>query len=135
MPTIDGVGSREIVDQHHGSGAFAAGVVTDRGALPKHAAVAGIPCVKIAVAVAHTNYESATDLLSKDVAIGLAPPAESFFNDFRQTARYRAEEVMSRADHFVGRKGIAALRRRRRGWRRLVLGVAWSTHRPGRLPF
>ena len=55
-------------------------IETDRRALPEHATVAGIPRVKCSIAIAQAAYESPACFLSKNIAVGLAPAAERFFN-------------------------------------------------------
>ena len=57
--------------------AFAHGVETNRRPLPEHTAVARILCIKLAVAVAQTDYKSAASFLPEDVSIRLAPAADS----------------------------------------------------------
>src|SRR5262249_8773372 len=51
---IDRVGARQVVDQHHGASAFAAGIEAERRALPVHTQIAGVPGIKRAFAVAQS---------------------------------------------------------------------------------
>src|ERR1019366_934224 len=112
---INRVGGRQVIDQHHGAGAFAAVVKADRGAFPEHAAVAGVLGVELAVAVAQADHEGAAAFLTEYIAVGLTPAADGLLHHLRQSARYRAEEAMPFANDLIGLEGVPALRR-------LVLG-------------
>src|SRR3974390_756606 len=113
---INGVGGREIVDEHHCACALAAGVKADRRAFPEHAAVAGILRVKFPVAVAQANHESAAAFLTKHISVRLAPPADGGLYDLGQATGHRAKETMAFTDQFTRREGA----RLRRWWRRVL---------------
>ena len=98
---VDRAGVRQVVDQHHGAGAFAADVQADRRALPVDLQIAGILGVEHALAVAQPGDEGAAGLLAEDVAVRQAPVADRLLDDLRQPARHRAEEVVAGVDDFA----------------------------------
>src|SRR6185295_16611521 len=81
---IDSARRRQVIDEHHCTGTFAAIVKADRWAFPEHAPVARVLGVKLAIAVAQTDHESAAALLAENVTVGLAPAADGSFHDLRQ---------------------------------------------------
>src|SRR5262245_52783044 len=48
---VDGMGRRQLVDEHHGARAFAAEIPPDRGSLPEHFQIAGVLGVEHALAI------------------------------------------------------------------------------------
>src|SRR5262249_4429693 len=97
---IDCVGGREVVHQHHRTGALTAEIPSDRRALPEHAHVAGILGVERSLAVAQAGHERAAALLPEDVTIGLTPIAHCSLDHARKPAGNRAEELMASVDQF-----------------------------------
>src|SRR5713101_7054423 len=110
---------RQIVDQHHGAGPFAADVPTERGTLPIDPQIAGVLGVQRAFAVTQPADESAAGFLAEDVAVVQAPLAHRPLDDLRQAARNPAEELVTRVYQLMGGKpGVGGLRRRLSGRRR-----------------
>src|SRR5713101_2874516 len=87
---VDRFGGRQAVDQHHGAGALAAEIETDRRTLPEDPQVAGILGIERAFAIAQPRDYGAAGLLAEDVAVGQAPLAPRLLDDLGEPARDRA---------------------------------------------
>src|SRR6266853_420741 len=62
---VDRTGVRQIVDQHHGAGAFAADIPADRWPLPVDLQIARVLRVEHAFAVAQSRHKGAASLLAE----------------------------------------------------------------------
>src|ERR1700733_2093708 len=97
----DRLGPRQVIDQHHGARAVGAGIEADAGPLPKHAQIAGVLCIKRAVAVAQAANKGAAGFLTENIAIWFPPLADRLLDHHGKPARYPPEEAMSGFDQFV----------------------------------
>src|SRR3990172_7713106 len=102
----------EIVNQHHGFGAVAAEIVTERGPLPVDFEVAGVAGIERALAIADAGDERAPCVLAKDIAIGAAGALEGIFDGAGKTDRDPAEESVSGLEDLVPGEGALVLRLR-----------------------
>src|SRR5215471_19336708 len=100
---IDRVGARQIVNEHHGAGAFAASVEANRRALPEHAQIASVAGIERALAIAQPRNERAARFLAENVAVGLSPVADRLLDDLCKPARHFPEESMAGIDEVARR--------------------------------
>src|SRR5262249_37659377 len=108
---IDRLCSRQVVDQHHGSGAFAAEIPAERWPLPEHLQIAGVFRIEHAFAVAQSAEKDATRLLPHYTRVRLAPLAAVGFDHGGKPWRHGAEKAMPRVNQLARRKILL-----RRGW-------------------
>src|SRR5262249_10645431 len=111
-------GAWQVVDQHHGAGALAAGVETDGRTLPIDPQVSGILGIEHPLAVTQSRDKSAARFLPEDVTIGEPPKADRFLDDLGEPPRDRAKELMAGIDEFARSKSAGLRGRRRRLLRR-----------------
>src|SRR6266436_304336 len=72
---------RQVVDQHHGPRTISAGVEADARSLPEHAQIAGISCIKHAVAVAQAADKGTARLLAQNITVRQSPLAHGFLDN------------------------------------------------------
>src|SRR5262249_50564655 len=98
----DRIHARQAIDKDHRAGAVAAEIEAKRWALPIDLQIAGIARIEHAFAVAQADRDRARSFLAQNVAVGLAPLAESLFDHEREIARYGAEKAVTGIDQFIG---------------------------------
>src|SRR5262249_51685817 len=85
-PLVDRLGTRQVVDQHHGARAGGPGLKPKGGPLPIDAYVAGILGIERAVAIAQAADKGAAGLFTEDIAVRLPPLVAGLFHQRRQAA-------------------------------------------------